>query len=75
MRNAILVDINGTLSDVTKVVHFIQGADKDWESFFGNMNSVPPNKMVKMFIDAIKNTNTGMFQELQTGMNPRQKNG
>ena len=50
MRSAIVVDINGTLSDVSKVVHFIQGADKDWISFFDNMNDVKPNLMVKDFI-------------------------
>lgn len=67
MRMAIIVDINGTLSDVSKVVHFIKGPDKNWEGFFGNMNNVPPNKNVKMFIDAIKNTNTGMMIVLVSG--------
>jgi hypothetical protein len=54
MRNAIVVDINGTLSDVSKVVHFIKGADKDWVSFFGHMNDVPVNPMVRDFIKRFK---------------------
>jgi len=67
MRNAILVDINGTLSDVSKVVHFIRGADKDWEGFFGNMNDVPPNQMVKEFVKAFKNARNGMVVVLVSG--------
>lgn len=54
MRQTIIVDINGTLSDVSRVVHYIKGADKDWIAFFGNMNKVPPNKFVKDFIKAFK---------------------
>jgi hypothetical protein len=49
-RKAILVDINGTLSDVSEVVHFIKGAEKDWIGFFNNMNKVKPNPMVQEFI-------------------------
>ena len=56
MRKAILVDINGTLSDVSKVVHMIQGAEKDWVGFFDAMNSdrVKVNPMVKDFIKRFK---------------------
>jgi len=56
MRNAILVDINGTLSDVSKVVHMIKGAEKDWVGFFEAMNTdqVKVNKMVKEFIKRFK---------------------
>jgi hypothetical protein len=56
MRNAVVVDINGTLSDVSRVVHMISGAEKDWEGFFDAMNSnrVPVNKMVKEFIDLVR---------------------
>lgn len=52
MRKAILVDVNGTISDVSKVVHMIQGKEKDWIGFFDAMNSdrVPVNPMVKDFI-------------------------
>jgi len=67
MRNAVVIDINGTLSDVSKVVHYIQGADKDWKGFFGNMNKVPVNPMVKMFINALKAGNHGVLVVLVSG--------
>lgn len=73
MRNAILVDINGTLSDVSKVVHFIQGAEKDWEGFFGNMNNVPPNPMVKEFVKAMKQSQNGFMIVLVSGAPERYK--
>ena len=49
MKQAILIDINGTLSDVSKVVHMIAGPEKDWEGFFGAMNDsrIPVNPMVR----------------------------
>jgi hypothetical protein len=50
VRPARVVEISGTLSDVSRVVHFISGPEKDWEGFFGNMNSVPVNSMVRDFI-------------------------
>jgi hypothetical protein len=74
MRNAILVDINGTLSDVSKVIHFIQGPDKDWEGFFGNMNNVPPNRMVKEFVNAMRQAQNGFVIVLVSGAPDRYKN-
>ena len=57
MRNAILVDINGTLSNTANVVKFLRGPIKDWQSFFEKMNSVPPNKRVVEFMDKYQRDN------------------
>ena len=51
---AIIVDINGTLSDTANVVNFLRGPRKDWKSFFDKMNSVPPNKMVVEFMERFR---------------------
>ena len=32
---AYIFDIDGTLSDLTHRLHFIQGDEKDWDGFFG----------------------------------------
>lgn len=58
MKQAIIVDINGTLSDVSRVVHLIQGPVKDWTGFFEDMNKVSPNPMVRDFIKAFRNQYT-----------------
>jgi phosphoglycolate phosphatase-like HAD superfamily hydrolase len=57
MKKAIVIDVNGTLSDVSRVIHFIQGAEKDWESFFDAMNDsrVPVNPMVKEMAKRFRN--------------------
>ena len=54
MRKAIIVDINGTLSDVSRVVHLIQGPVKDWIGFFEDMNKVSPNPMVRDLIKSFR---------------------
>jgi hypothetical protein len=54
MRNAIVVDVNGTLSDVSKVVHHISGPDKNWDAFFDEMNDVQPNPMVVQFVSRMR---------------------
>ena len=54
MRNAIIIDINGTLSNLANVVNFLRGPRKDWQSFFDKMNSVPPNKIVVEFMEKFK---------------------
>ena len=46
-RPAILIDINGTLSDTSKVEHFLKQSPKDWVGFFENMNSVPVVPIVR----------------------------
>lgn len=52
-KKAIIVDINGTLSEVSDIVHFIKEKPKDWDSFFDKMNDAKPNAMVKEFVKAL----------------------
>lgn len=43
MTVAIIVDLDGTLSDLTHRQHFLEQKPKDWESFFKSMPGDPPN--------------------------------
>jgi hypothetical protein len=52
-RPVVLVDIDGTLADVTHRVHHVRGAGKkDWHRFFQAMHQDEPNQVV---MDWVKN--------------------
>ena len=57
----IVVDMDNTLSDATHREHFLQGAKKDWKSFFLNMVNDPVNLWCKMLIIGMNAT-----QEVKT---------
>jgi phosphoglycolate phosphatase-like HAD superfamily hydrolase len=45
-RDLVLVDMDGTLADVSHRLHHIRGPHKDWERFFRLMNEDPPSQVV-----------------------------
>lgn len=42
MKKVIIVDMDGTLSDVSARKHFVEREKKDWESFYSNMKNDKP---------------------------------
>ena len=47
VRNVVLVDMDGTLADVTHRLHWIRGSKKkNWKRFFQEMSKDPPNPVV-----------------------------
>ena len=52
-RPVVLVDIDGTLADVTHRIHHVRGrGKKDWKRFFQAMHKDQPNQVV---VDWVKN--------------------
>lgn len=48
MKNAILVDLDGTLCDLTHRLHFIQGEKKDYDSFYKSVYFDKPTDCVSL---------------------------
>lgn len=46
MRDAVIFDLDGTLCDVSSIVHFVEGDDKDFDAFHGAAMECPPNPAV-----------------------------
>jgi len=44
VRKAIIVDLDGTLSDSSHRQHFMTGKKKDWKGFYSALEQDPPNK-------------------------------
>ncbi len=49
-RDLVLVDMDGTLADVTHRLHYIKSAKKDWKRFFQCMHEDPPNQVVMEWV-------------------------
>lgn len=49
-RDLVLVDMDGTLADVTHRLHHIKGAQKNWKSFFQYMHEDPPHDIVLAWV-------------------------
>ena len=46
-RDLVLVDMDGTLADVSHRLHWVRGAKKkNWKKFFNEMSKDPPNPVV-----------------------------
>src|SRR5438045_5112840 len=46
-RNLVLVDMDGTLADVSDRLHWVRGSrKKNWKKFFNEMSKDPPNPVV-----------------------------
>jgi hypothetical protein len=43
MRDAVIIDMDGTLADVSGIRHFVRGPVKDFDSFHGESVNVPPH--------------------------------
>jgi len=54
MSKAIIVDIDGTLSDPNHRRHLVEGEDKDWEKFFSKVDEDPINEWCKEVIERFK---------------------
>ena len=49
-----IVDIDGTVADVTHRLHFIQRAPKDWEAFFSACKDDKPIEHMRLLLRAIQ---------------------
>lgn len=54
MKEAIIVDIDGTLADVEHRVHHVRGDNKNWKAFNQSMENDQLNVWCKKLIDAMK---------------------
>lgn len=45
-RSAIIVDLDGTLCDVSMIAHFVEGTEKDFPAFHAASADCPPNASV-----------------------------
>ncbi len=45
-RKLVLVDMDGTLADVSHRLHHIRGGKKNWKAFFRGMDDDPPSTIV-----------------------------
>lgn len=50
MKPAIIIDIDGTLSDPSNRRHFVEGDEKDWKSFNNAMGSDAVNEWCRLII-------------------------
>lgn len=53
---AIIVDLDGTLCDATRRLHYIKGVNKNWESFFSEMGDDNVNMPVFEIVERFSNT-------------------
>ena len=53
MEKAIIIDIDGTLSDSNHRKHFVEGEEKDWTSFNESMIVDKPNVWCKKIVSAM----------------------
>ena|SRR5690242_14782162 len=51
-RNVVLVDMDGTLADVSHRLHWVRAGKKNWKKFFREMHKDPPNPVV---LDWVRN--------------------
>jgi hydroxymethylpyrimidine pyrophosphatase-like HAD family hydrolase len=53
---AVIVDIDGTLTNLDSRLHFITGPKKDWDSFYGEVKNDIPNTGVIEWVKAIRDS-------------------
>lgn len=51
MKAAIIIDLDGTLCDVSHRVHFVKSAAPDWQGFFDACSDDTPNAAIVALID------------------------
>lgn len=63
MRKAIIVDVDGTIADLTHRLHFVKrpNKDRDYKSFFATMNKDKPKQNVINIIDALSTTHKVIY--------------
>lgn len=50
LRDVVLVDMDGTLADVSHRLHHIRGTRKNWKQFFRLMDADPPSGVVLRWV-------------------------
>jgi predicted kinase len=54
-RKYVLVDIDGTLADISHRLHYVQGEKKDWDGFFLDIEKDKPREeVIRLMIEAKK---------------------
>ena len=61
LRNAILADLDGTLSDPSKRLHYIQGQKKDYDSFYKEVYFDEPTAVVNLLREYAKKGETSLI--------------
>lgn len=49
-RDLVLVDMDGTLADVSHRLHLLEGKKKNWKQFFKLMDEDPPSEVVLQWV-------------------------
>lgn len=52
-RKIVIVDMDGTLADVSHRLHHLTGPKKNWKKFFGAMSDDPPSEIVMNWVKAL----------------------
>lgn len=64
MQNAIIVDLDGTLADITHRVHFVRDGKKDWPAFNAAMHLDKPKQDI---INIVNQFDAGWYIFIVTG--------
>lgn len=63
-RKIVIVDMDGTLADVSHRLHFLNGPNKNWKQFFAGMDDDPPSAVV---VEWVKNLSPDYEVAIVTG--------
>jgi FMN phosphatase YigB (HAD superfamily) len=63
-RKIVIVDMDGTLADVSHRLHFLNGPKKNWKQFFAGMDDDPPSTVV---VDWVRNLSPDYEVVIVTG--------
>lgn len=77
-KSAIIVDIDGTLSNPNHRRHYVEGENKDWEQFFAEVSKDPANTWCSQLVNKFFNTHkvilvTGRPETSKSGIDVRRK--
>lgn len=61
MKTAIIVDLDGTLSDSKHRQHFVQKKPKDFKSFYGGISEDPPNEWCRQLVFSVSKRHDIVF--------------
>jgi hypothetical protein len=61
MKKAIIVDIDGTLADISHRVKYLEQTPKDWKNFFQSMKEDKVNIWCKTLVQRFKATNISVL--------------
>jgi len=60
-RSAVIVDLDGTLCDVSTILHFVEGKEKDFHAFHSASAGCPPDDHVAAAVRAAHDAGQGIL--------------